>query len=107
MDEISFEHYMTMGILIVLGIVALIILIGLIFVKHQPDRVFITDKGNLFIFNAKDISSAHVERSPGGDHYIVLAQKYKHGYWVTKILCESKEHGSRIIGNISEVLSKA
>ena len=97
---------MTMGLLIVIGIVALIVLINLLFVKNEPDQIFIADKDNLFVFNAKDVSSVHVERIPGGDHNIVLAQKYKHGYWVTKIPCESKEHGSQIISNISEVLSK-
>ena len=106
MNAITFESYMTAGLLIVVGIVAAIVLINLLFDKDTPDQIIVADKEGRFFFDAKDAASVTLKRQDGGGYVLAVTKKYKHGYWILELPCESRERGVEMIAAIGKLLPK-
>ena len=105
----QFIPYVYLGVLILLSAVALILLAsiakGMLFDKSS-DPVIVADKEGRFFFDIKDVESVILKRMDGGEYKIIATKKYKHGYWIFELPCESRERGVEMIAAIKSLLPK-
>ena len=104
----QFTPYVYLGVLILLSAVALILLAsiakGLFWDKGEPGKIIVADKEGGFFFDAKDMESITLKRQDGGGYVLTVTKKYKHGYWIFELPCESRERGVEMIANIKSLL---